>query len=111
MIFAERTLFVASTVSPTPIAVRLHAPVQASKDWSCTYVIDWPDGLRRFTVYGIDAVQALLLASKSVGSELYASKNHADGSLVWLQRGRGYGFPVAQSTKADLIGDDKRFES
>ncbi len=112
MIFAERIIFVASSSArPIPVAVRLYAPVKAAKDWSCTYEIDWPEGLRRFTIFGTDSMQALLLASKSVGSELYASKHHSDGSLFWQERGTGYGFPVAQSTKPDLVGDDRRFES
>jgi hypothetical protein len=112
VIIAERTLFIATSSAPAmPIAVRLYAPEKAANDWSCTYEIDWPEGLRRFSVFGMDGVQALLLASKCVGSELYASKHHADGSLVWHEKGQGYGFPVAESTKPDLVGDDRRFES
>ena len=112
MIFAERTLFIALlSAHPIPVAVRLYAPVKTTKDWSCTYEIDWPEGRRQFSVFGIDGVQAVLLASKCVGSELYASKHHFDGSLIWQEKGRGYGFPVAESTKPDLVGDDRRFES
>ncbi len=56
---------------------------------------------------GVDAVHALSLALQTVGSELYQSRYHADGTLVWTKPGDGYGFPVASSLRNQLIGADR----
>jgi hypothetical protein len=110
MIIAERqlTLRMKNAASQT-VMVRLHAPTRANSDWSCRYEIDWPEGLRSAAVHGMDGMQALILALQCIGSELYASKHHASGALLLEAWNSGYGFPVAQSTKPDLIGDDRRF--
>lgn len=56
---------------------------------------------------GVDAVQALELALKIIGAQLYASDHHASGRLMWEAPGKGYGFPVPTSMRDLLIGDDK----
>jgi hypothetical protein len=110
MMIAERQLTLQMKNSAShKVMVRLHAPVPANGDWSCRYEIDWPEGQRSADIYGIDGMQALLLALQCIGSELYASKHHASGALRFEAWDSGYGFPVAQSTKPDLVGDDRRY--
>ena len=58
---------------------------------------------------GVDAVQALLFALQMIGAEVYTSSQHQSGRLEWLERGRGYGFPVPDNIRDLLVGDDKRF--
>ena len=58
---------------------------------------------------GVDSVQALDLALRAVGAQLYASDHHASGNLVWEEPGKGYGFPVTNNIRDLLVGDDKRF--
>jgi hypothetical protein len=110
MIIAERELTLRSLHRmDRKVAVRLHAPARAGGDWSCRYEIDWPEGPRSAAAHGMDAMQALILALQCIGSELYASKHHASGALGLESWTSGYGFPVAQSTKPDPVGDDRRF--
>ncbi|MGL5136323.1 MAG: DUF6968 family protein [Beijerinckiaceae bacterium] len=89
--------------------VRLYAPVPSENDWSCRYEIVWPEGLRSWQIYGVDGMQALILALQCIGSEIYASKHHASGALSSDGWESGYGFPVAQVTKPHLVGEDQRF--
>ncbi len=110
MIIAERTLYATTNTNPrVPITVRLFSPVQNKIDWSCSYEIDWPTGKRAQKIHGLDGMQAIILALQMIGSDLYASKYHDDGSLFLEQPGNGYGFPVAHVMRDALIGDDKRF--
>lgn len=47
-------------------------PVARENDWVCEYVIEWPDGPPRARrIFGVDSVQALLLAMKVAAGELY----------------------------------------
>jgi hypothetical protein len=58
---------------------------------------------------GVDDVQAIAIALQMIGAFLYASDHHASGKLVWLEAGKGYGFPVPNNLRDMLIGDDKKF--
>ena len=107
MIVAERILHIRSNSAPgIPVHVRLFSPVSRGKDWSCSYEIEWPLKLRAMKAHGVDASQALILALHMIGSELYSSKYHAERTLIWLEAGKGYGFPVASLMRDALIGDD-----
>jgi len=91
------------------IPIRIHAPQPATGDWSCRFEVGWPDGGLTMDAGGIDAVQALDLALRMIGAQIYASDHHASGKLVWLEPGKGYGFPVTSNLRDLLVGDDKRF--
>ncbi len=78
-----------------------------SSDWSCRYEIDWPKKRKSMAIFGVDAVQVLNLALQTVGCELYASRYHADGTLVWTKPGDGYGYPVASGLRDQLVGADR----
>jgi len=109
MILHRKLKIRTQTGKEKPVSVRLGTPFQNGTDWECLYEIGWPSGIRRRKAFGVDAIQALMLAMKAVGSELYASEHHASGALCWLETGKGYGFPVCASTMPDLIGDDSVF--
>jgi hypothetical protein len=109
MLIATRVLKLRSASGEIEIPIRLFAPEPAAVDWLCRFEIDWPDEkLSRFAV-GIDAAQALQLALTMIGVQIYASDHHASGKLMWLEPGKGYGFPVTNNIRDLLVGDDKKF--
>jgi hypothetical protein len=109
MLIATRILKLRKASGDIEIPVRIFAPKPQTVDWSCTVEVDWPDGTVTMDAVGIDAVQALELGLKLVGAQLYASDHHASGRLMWQELGKGYGFPVVNSLRDMLIGDDKTF--
>jgi len=54
-------------------------------------------------------VQALELALKMIGSEIYTSEYHKAKMLTWEKPGNGYGFPVPQNMRDLLEGDDAKY--
>ena len=91
------------------ISINIYAPLRGEHDWSCAYEIAWPDMPRRGFGYGVDGMQALLLALQAIGTEVYTSDYHRSGWLYWEKPGRGYGFPVPSTIRDLLVGDDARF--
>jgi hypothetical protein len=45
-----------------------------------------------------------------IGAELYSSKYHDAGQLVFERENGGYGFPVANGLRDLLVGDDAKFQ-
>ncbi len=37
------------------------------------------------------------MALRLIGAQIYASAHHASGKLMWLEPGKGYGFPVTNN--------------
>ncbi|MFN3349615.1 DUF6968 family protein [Pseudorhodoplanes sp.] len=109
MLIATRVLKLRNTNVEIEIPTRIFAPQPQAVDWSCKTGIDWPDGTVTMDAIGIDAVQALELGLKLIGAQLYASDHHASGRLIWQEPGKGYDFPVVNSLRDMLIGDDKTF--
>lgn len=91
------------------IPVHVFMPVQDNLDWSCAFSIEWPDRTSERKIFGIDAIQSLELALRMIGTELYASGYHRAGRLMWLKPGAGYGFPVPNTIRDTLIGEDRDF--
>ena len=58
---------------------------------------------------GVDSVQAIEIALRMIGADIYMSDYHKCGSLFFQEPGRGYYFPVAPSLRDLLIGDDKKY--
>ena len=107
MHIAIRTLKIRRTSVPdVAVAIRVFAPRPVGRGWSCGYEIDWPSSTRKRDVSGFDSMQALVLALQAIGTELYMSEHHQAGELLWEQQGRGYGFPVPDTIRDLLIGDD-----
>jgi hypothetical protein len=109
MIIANRSLKVRQGQNDTDVAVRIFAPQPSQGSWSCNYEIEWPEGIRKGTASGFDSVQALLFALKMIGAEVYTSDYHKSGALTWTEPQQGYGFPVAQSLRDLLVGDDAKY--
>ena len=110
MIVAERILRLRGAAGEVAVPVRIFAPERDGTAFRCRYEIGWPEGAAARTAAGVDAVQALVIALKLVGTELYTSEAHAAGRLRWEREGGGYGFPVPGTIRDLLVGDDARFE-
>jgi hypothetical protein len=91
------------------IPVRVHPPVPQRGDWACHFSIGWPDGELARAAFGIDPIQAFDLALRMIGTHLYTSDLHSAGRLMWLEPGKGYGFPVPDTIRDMLEGDDRFF--
>lgn len=108
MQIAERILKLDVGGDTIPIGVRIFAPQQIENErtWSCAYEIDWPKGLRKSAGFGIDGVQAILIAMQKIGAKIYTSDYHTSGQLYLDTPGNGYGFPVTSNIRDLLVGDD-----
>ena len=78
------------------VVLRLFRPEKIDADWSCGYDIIWPDRQDRLAVFGIDAVQSLLLAMTVVHATLLASPESKSGDLTWLGE-PDLGLPLAST--------------
>lgn len=108
MLIATRILRLHRKDSEIEIPIRVFAPETMAENWICRIEIGWPDGMTKMEVGGVDAVQSLYLALQVIGAQIYASDHHASGQLLWLEPGRGYGFPVPSAIKDMLEGDDRQ---
>lgn len=107
MLIASRLLKLRGSHAPIDILIRIFLPESREKDArSCRFEIDWPDGQRSVAAWGVDAVQAMLLAMQMIGAEIYTSDYHTSGKLIWRDPAQGYGFPVPPSIRDLLIGED-----
>lgn len=55
-------------------------------EYQCRYAIIWPDGVQQQYACGIDGIQALMLAMKSVHDELLDSDLYKSGALTYLDQ-------------------------
>jgi hypothetical protein len=85
------------------VTIRLGKPEKFpdSVDYYCPYEIRGVGNQRVRYAGGVDAVQALELALKSIGADLYTSKEWQAKELTW-NGGDDLGFPVPDSL-ADLL--------
>jgi hypothetical protein len=110
MVIATRILAFHNGNENRNVSVRIFAPKQEEpRVWLCAYEIDWPEGTRKFAAHGVDSIQAVEMALKMIGAELYTSDYHKSGLLTWEQPGKGYGFPVPVTLRDLLVGDDAKF--
>jgi len=107
-IIAGRTLTLKVGRRGVDVPVMIYAPVDKGDHWRCEFEIGWPDKPKRGEGNGIDAVQALTIALKFVGAELYSSKAHKAGKLKCPGQRAGYGFPLPWGLR-DLAEDEDRF--
>ena len=103
---AQRVLTIEESGARIDVPVTIFKPSAADKDWRCAYEIGWPAGARRREIFGIDAVQAILLAMQAIGAELYAAAS-AQVDLQWLEPEEGFGFPVAEPFRERAKGEDR----
>jgi hypothetical protein len=96
-IFAERQLELSDG---SAVIVRFFRPEPREVDHCCDYQISWPDRERRFHIYGIDAVQALILAMQAAHADLLSSPEGKSGLLLWLGE-RDLGLPLPAALKPE----------
>jgi hypothetical protein len=109
MIVAHRSLTLRQAPTDVDVSVRIFSPENSDDQWRCEYEIDWPEGTRKAQAAGVDSAQALFSALAKVGAEIYTSDYHKSGKLSWNEADGGYGFPVPQSLRDLLVGDDAKF--
>lgn len=65
------------------LAVRFYAPAKApGGEFRCRYSIGWPEGVSGRHVCGLDGVQALMLAMRTVHTQLVESDAYKAGRLT-----------------------------
>jgi hypothetical protein len=93
------------------VLIEIGQQLQAEGDpleYRCPYRITGLGRGRIRMISGVDAVQALLLALQTIGTDLYTSSEYEAGTLVWPDdRSRNLGFPVAEALR-DLLPPDAR---
>jgi hypothetical protein len=107
-IVASRRLTMTVEGREIDVPVTIFAPSDRGDHWRCEFEIGWPGRTRRGKGYGIDSVQALLIAMQCIGIELYSSEAHEAGQLKWERSRGGYGFPLHSGIRDLYEGDDKR---
>lgn len=108
MLILTHTLYLRALEGPVPIPIRLYQPAIGEMGcWECAFEIDWPHGQRRMSGAGVDALQALTIALKLIGTHIYVSDYHANGLLYAYEHEDGYGFPVPHNLRHELVGVDK----
>jgi hypothetical protein len=109
MEIASRILVLRNGTDSVQIPVRVFAPSQREpRAWSCQYQIEWPEGKETREMWGVDSIQALVLALQAIGSDIYTSSYHKTGDLLFETPGQGYGFPVPVSLRDHLVGNDAK---
>tara|TARA_R100000365_G_C2739530_1_gene68328 strand:+ start:740 stop:1087 length:348 start_codon:yes stop_codon:yes gene_type:complete len=109
MIIAARTMHITAGSGEVDAEVRLFQPETDEHLFICRYEIDWPEGTLRSQAQGNDMIEALHLALQKLGTEMYLSRYHHDGTLHWMSGWVGYNFPIPKNGRDLLIGDDQRF--
>lgn len=104
--FAARTLVLSTAAGNADVVVKVDAPYRERDAWACAFEIGWPTDPVRRVAHGVDGVQAMLNALTLIGAFLYGSAEHRAGRLSWTKHG-GYGFPVPNTMRDELIGLDK----
>lgn len=82
-IFVERNFESGDDV----ITARFLQPTLApGGEYQCRWVILWPDRVQQRHACGVDGVQALMLAMKSVNTELMESNLYKSGKLTYANQ-------------------------
>ena len=92
------------------VTVRIFRPEPDPDEstYRCRFLVEWPSKTKNHYAYGVDAIQALLLALQMLGAVIYTSQAVKDDRLVWLEPGGGFGLPVPRNIEDILQGDDRR---
>lgn len=111
MIIATRLLKLLGDGGRVEVPINIFAPRPEDGAWSCQYEIGWPEGQEKRGAWGIDSVQALLLALQMIGADIYTSSYHKSGKLIFEKAGGGYGFPVPTSIRSLREGNDANYDA
>lgn len=109
MRMATRILELKAPEGTIDLPIHIHVPEEKDGSWRCDYEIGWPGDPKTRTAWGVDSVQAIILALQMIGADLYTSGYHQAGELSPGEGNSGYGFPVPANLRDLLIGDDARF--
>ncbi len=107
VIVASRTLTMLVDGSEVEVPVTIYAPTDKMDHWRCEFEIGWPDKTKVGRGYGLDAVQALLIALQTIGIQLYTSAAHKQGKLKLDEPHGGYGFPPNAAMRELYEGLDR----
>ncbi len=89
---ADRTGTVVVQIGkPTPF------PDEPTGDWYCPWTVDGPDRSWQHYAGGVDALQALLLATSGLRAEL--QRLAGDSELTWLDGGLGLELELEEFTR------------
>jgi hypothetical protein len=77
-LFASRVV----EVDGQTVTCRFFRPEPDGRDFVCRQEVDWPEGMRSRRVYGVDEVQALLLAMQSAHADLLGAPAVRGGSTA-----------------------------
>ena len=69
------------------LVVRFFSPYEAPRgEFRCRYVIGWPEREVHGYACGLDGIQALMLAMRSVHNELVKTDAYKSGRLTWCNQ-------------------------
>lgn len=92
--FVTRTFEIAGK----PVVCRFLRPVLDEGDYRCDIELDWPQsGIARHA-YGVDEVQALLLAMQRVHLDLLTARENSGTDVAWLG-GRSLCLPIPAAAR------------
>ncbi len=84
------------------VVVRFNEPVADQQDFRCDFEIAWRDDIHKSHAFGIDAVQAILMAMQKAHIDLLASSHAKAEEITWLgNRDLGLALP-ANITPSDF---------
>ncbi|WP_114285910.1 DUF6968 family protein [Candidatus Halocynthiibacter alkanivorans] len=100
-VFVQRTF----EVDGREVKCRFFRPEECEVDYVCRYEIEWPGQTRSFRGYGVDEVQALLLAMQNAHIELLVARTKQGLRVEWLDQ-QSLGLPIAENVR-DLDPDNR----
>lgn len=80
------------------VECRFFQPQEDRDDYLCRYIIDFPDQPKISQGYGVDAVQALLLAMKKAHLELLVYRDKTGRRVEWLDK-ENLGLPLSENVQ------------
>ncbi|HEX5512847.1 MAG TPA: hypothetical protein VFY81_00480 [Gammaproteobacteria bacterium] len=85
-IIAERRLTVDCGIHTLEATARLGKPTlsESGEDWFCPYEVQVGEWCKTFRLHGVDSMQALVLALKTLDVELEARAKEIGGQLLWF---------------------------
>ena len=91
------------SVDGQDVPCRFFKPQADRGDFCCRYEVAWPEGTQSRTIYGVDEVQAMLLAMQSAHTDFLVAREDEGRNISWLGD-RRLGLPVADVIR-DLDAD------
>ena len=89
--FVQRAFMVENVEVPC----RIFGPIKDGKDFRCRFEILWTDGVQSREAWGVDEVQALLLAMQMAHCDLLVRREREGKEITWLGQ-RRLGLPIPE---------------